>query len=1297
MIVGVGASAGGLEALEGLFSSMPVETGLAFVVVQHLSPDFESMMDELLARRTSLPVTRVRDGMQVKADAVHLIPPRNDMIISDGRLLLSDKGDDRELSLPIDLFFRSLAREEGERAVGVILSGTGTDGSRGVRDISEAGGLVLAQSLDEAGFDGMPKAARDTGCVDLLLPVAEIPAALGRYQRRLEDGAPADDQATNPMTEILATLREATELDFEQYKPTTVTRRIERRVLLHQDADLAQYARRLRTDLDEVDALYRDLLIGVTRFFRDTEAFGVLEAEVVPELVRRAREEGREVRAWVAGCATGEEAYSLAMLIRERMEADGVEVPAKVFATDVHHRSIEHAGAGYYDERALEGLAAERRERWFSRAGDRWRVAAELRQMVVFASHDVINDAPFTRLDFLSCRNLLIYLEPDAQRKVISLFHFGLRPGGVLFLGTSESLGVAADEFDPIEARWRVFRKLRDSRLADASAFRRPVGAVQSPSKAASPRSMKRLLASYDSLLARYMPPSLLVSPDREVLHVFGGASRYLHVKDGRPSSDLLEVLIPALKLPLAGALQRVRKAGEPITFTGVEVEEERLRLRVEPVESGKGAPDILIAIEPEEPRTAAETEAPRADLSVEEISQEQLEDLERELEHTKENLQASIEELESSNEEMQATNEELVASNEELQSTNEELQSVNEELYTVNAELQKKIEELTQVTNDLDNLLSATDIGTIFVDAELRIRRFTSRIDELFKLVPEDIGRPLDAFQHSIEHDSLMDEARSVLAGGAPHEREVRGASGRWYFLRILPYETASGVEGVVLTLVDLTALKRAERELYRARYLLDSLMDTLPDDVYFADREGRFVRVNRAFARRLGVEPATARGRRPTELLDGDIARRWEEADARIRETGAPVINALERFDADGRETWALTSKLALRDEEGRVVGTFGVSRDVTAQKRAEDEARDAVRRRDAFLAILSHELRNPLGGIMNASLLLDGDAEAVDVIRRQVNHMARLLDDLLEVSRVTQDKIELDEERLDLRDVIRESVFMLRQRSAEANVHVLVDLPDAPVEVDGDAVRLRQVVQNLVTNALKYNESDGHVWVSVEPDGPSAVLRVRDDGLGMEPGMLDRVFDMFVQGDGSLDRAEGGMGLGLALVKSLVMHHGGAVHAESDGPGQGSQLVVRLPLADGRAPEPRPRPVQPPIADGPVVLVEDQADNREMLRLLLEQRGFEVVEARDGREGIDAIVELAPPAAVVDIGLPRMDGYEVARRVREELGDDIRLIALTGYGTSADRERARAAGFDAHLVKPVSLADLRAALGR
>ena len=1299
-VAGVGASAGGLEALEELFGAMSGELPVAFVVVQHLSPDFESVMDELLARRTTLPVHRVDDGIRVEAGHVYLIPPRKEMIIGGGRLFLSEKERDGELTLPIDVFFRSLARDAGARSIGVVLSGTGTDGSRGVREIHEAGGLVLVQSPESAKFDGMPKAARDTGVADLVIPIADMPRAITRYVRR---GGHLGSDASVPAQRggvegILDVLHRKYGIDFSHYKPSTVTRRIERRLLLHQDVPLDRYASMIEGDAGELDSLYRDLLIGVTRFFRDPDAFEFFEKDVLPSIVDDL-DPGEELRVWVAGCATGEEAYSIGIAIREQLERAGRLPRAKIFATDVHPGALEQAATGLYAEAALEGVSETRRARWFVREPSCYRVASELRQMVVFAQHNVIADAPFTRLHLVTCRNLLIYLAPEAQQRALSLFHFGLNTGGVLFLGPSESPGALADDFDTVHERWKLYRKERDARLPSDRRLRARGRAVPIPPRAAP--SATRLLGRYDAVLARFMPSALLVSDRGELVHAFAGASRFLRVRDGRPSTDLLDLLDPAMKLAVAGALSRVRRNGEPVVYRGIRSEDsdEVVRIRVSRVEQPHGgAPDLLVEIAPDqrpEPRAAPSD----VELDVERESQHQVAELTDELRHTKESLQATIEELETSNEELQATNEELVASNEELQSTNEELQSVNEELYTVNAELQRKIEELTQLTNDMDNLLSATDIGTVFLDRDLRIRKFTPHIAATFNLVPHDIGRPIRDFSHNVEHEGLVDEVERVVSTGARLESEVRDRSGRWWFLRILPYESVDGVEGAVLSLVDIGALKRAERELFRARYLLDTLMSTLPDDVYFADERGRFIRINEPFARTLGLASAeAARHRTMSELAPGPAAEAWERAEAEIRATGRGIVNELRAVTDDGgeRELWLLETRLPMSDPDGRVVGTFGVARDITQQKRAEDRARDAVRRRDSFLAILSHELRNPLAAIVSGThLLADGtggavagrSAEALTVLARQSKQMARLLDDLLDVSRIAQDKIELRVEPVDLREVVRDSFETVRPRAETAQVRISVDMPAEVVPVMGDPARLRQIFTNLVANAVKYGRTGGNVWARLAIEGEQAVAEIRDDGVGIPRELLDDVFDMFVQSDDSLARSDGGMGLGLTLVQGLVEMHGGAVSAQSDGVGRGATFVVRFPLTEAPISEVHARPLaMESPSDRTIVVIEDQDDNRRMLTLLLERRGYTVVAASDGGAGLRAIEQHRPAIAIVDIGLPGKDGYEVALEARKRWGSSIRLLALTGYGAPADRRRAREVGFDDHLVKPV-----------
>ncbi|HTB60403.1 MAG TPA: chemotaxis protein CheB, partial [Polyangia bacterium] len=748
--MGIGASAGGLEAIERFFDNLPKETGLAFVIVQHLSPDFKSMMDELLARHTELPIHLVENGMPVEAEHVYLIPPKNEMIISGGRLLLSEQERHQERTLPIDIFFRSLAQDCGPRAVAVVLSGGGSDGSRGIRDVHEAGGLVIVQDVESAQFDGMPRTAADSGLADWVLAPSDMPRVLLEHAARRPEaskrgpaGEPPSGSAT--VVEVYRMLQEEYGIDFTHYKPSTVTRRIERRLALARSADIDEYLRRLKSDRGELDVLYRDLLIEVTRFFRDENAFQVLEKQVLPDLLARQPREA-PLRLWVAGCATGEEAYSLAILLEDLMAKLG-ERPVKIFATDVHRGSLEHATRAIYTEEALAGVSEERLARYFTRIGERYQVVPELRQRIVFAQHNVIKDAPFTRVDLITCRNLLIYLQPAAQQKVLSLFHFALNRSGFLFLGPSETVGPLAAGYETLDKHWRVYRKRSDARIpVDARLQPPPTARTALPpfQPAGGRYSLSQLLGTYDALLERTMPPSLLVNERAELVHAFGGAGAFLHHRDGRQGLDVLELVGPELKMVLVGGLKRAIVEPAAIVYRDVRISEREgeaaYKVTIQRIGSrGGGAPHLLVSFEQTQPTGAAQPPS-ATEVEMDQVSRDRLRILEAELAHTKESLQSAIEELETSNEELQASNEELQTSNEELQSTNEELQSVNEELYTVNAEYQRKISELTEVTNDMDNLLASTEIGTIFLDAELKIRKFTPQIAKAFSLVPHDV-----------------------------------------------------------------------------------------------------------------------------------------------------------------------------------------------------------------------------------------------------------------------------------------------------------------------------------------------------------------------------------------------------------------------------------------------------------------------------------------------------------------------------------------------------------------------------
>ncbi len=1319
IVVGIGASAGGLEALQHFFDNLGGDTRMAFVVVQHLSPDFKSLMDELLARHTKLPIHLVENAMLVESGHVYLIPPKKEMIISGGRLLLSERDRLQELTLPIDVFFRSLAQDCGPNGIAIVLSGTGSDGSRGICDVHEAGGLVLVQDPASAQFDGMPKTAQDTGIADWIVTPQAMPGILESHLKNLETQpkVPAGKRSratpsSAALDDVYRMLETEFGIDFKHYKPSTITRRIERRLQLAKVDDVQQYVARLKGERGELDILYRDLLIGVTRFFRNEPAFDILAHRALPELLDQCKP-GRPLRVWVAGCATGEEAYSIAILLHE-LTADKPGTSFQIFATDVHKGSIELAGRAFYPESSLVNVSPERRDRYFIRSGSSYQLVPELRQAIVFAAHNVIRDAPFTRIDLVSCRNMLIYFQPPVQQKVLNQFHFALNRGGIMLLGPSESPGVLLKDFETVDQQWRFYRKHSDVRTPVDPRLR-PRAPESSPTSGPTNSpfarySMSNLLATYDVLLEDFMPPSLLVNDRNELVHAFGGASKYLKPREGRQGLEILDQVDDDLKLVLSGGLRRALLSPTPIVFknlrihsNGVDVVHDITLRRVAPRKTEVA--HILISFDCLETKPVVATAAATIDLGT--IDREQLGLLEAELDHTKENLQAAIEQLETGNEELQAANEELMSSNEELQSTNEELQSVNEELYTVNAEYQSKIAQLTELTNDMDNLLASTDTGTIFLDEDLLIRKFTPQVADSFDLMPHDLGRSIETFTNNMEHPELIPDLRQVLATGKRIEREVRDARGRSFFLRILPYRAKGGTSGAVITFVEISGLKAAEDALYNERYLLNSLLRSVPDAIYFRDTRGKFIRANPAFAARLGLDdPANALGKTSFEMPDKEAALQLHLQDEAVLRTGEAQLYRLEpRTRFSGEPGWDLVTRLPLFGKDNEVVGVIGIFRDVTEQRQAEDKIKEAVRRRDEFLAMLSHELRNPLAAVVTATQLLKdenlqaGQSHLIEVVDRQAHQMAHLLDDLLEASRVTQNKIEIRKVPMDLRAVVKEAAAAVGSMMNTSGLSFSVHIDPRPLTIDGDASRLQQVCVNLLTNAAKYTPRGGSVRLEAAREHTDAVIRVHDDGTGIPAEMLDAVFDLFVQSSRTIERAQGGIGVGLTLARSLIGMHGGSIDAASGGVGKGSVFVVRIPLSTKLVDEATVlnRSTAVPTG-GKIALVEDNDDSREMMCALLTRAGYSCKTAADGLSAVTLIDEFAPQAAVIDVGLPGIDGFEVARRIRANPQHrNVTLIALTGYGQQSDRATAIEAGFDAHLVKPVRLEKLLSILSR
>jgi two-component system CheB/CheR fusion protein len=1300
-IVAIGASAGGLVALERVFQGLPRDLAASYVVIQHLSPNFDSHMTELLGRVTRLPVAQAVDGVALEPQRIYVIPPRKEMILSGGKLLLTDKDPRNAPSLPIDTFFRSLAQESGHRAIAVVLSGTGSDGARGVRAVKNAGGFVIVQEPTDAEFDGMPRNALATGAPDSVLAADEIAAEIGRIAPLLltdPSVARLPPVLDDTMRRVLDVLAQSFDVDFTCYKTTTLVRRIRRRIELASDDDPQQYLALIARDPEERRRLYQDLLIGVTDFFRDPETY-----EALTKAVRSAlfTESSPEVRVWVAGCATGEEVYSVAILLDEVRHERRWTGRIRLFATDIQQEALKRASAGIYPAESLAAMPRARVERHFTpEPGGKFRVAERLREMVVFATHNLISDAPFTQLDLICCRNVLIYFQPPTQSRVLGLFHFGLRTGGLLFMGPSETLGKFEDEFEPISADAKIFSKRRDLRLSAHSTLakiditkRRRLPAAH----AALSRAEGASVDVYESLLERYIPMAFLLDDTFALQHCFHGAEQLLALKGGRVSTALPALLEGRLKTAVSGLLERFRQDGGT---HGVNVRPEGgdtgFNITVAPVSVKRSSTiNVLVEVRPLDERESAAHSAP-ADSAA--VAAEYVESLERDLEFARGQLQSTIEELEASNEELQAANEELVASNEELQSTNEELRSVNEELNTVNIDHQNKIIDLLEVTSDLENLLHTIHVGVLFLDNELRIRRANRRIGDLLHILPQDVGRSFAHFKNNLEAPAVFEVAQRVLASGEPAEAEVKAASGLTLLLSVIPHVSQGAPNGVVLTLVDITSLKAAESEARR----LSSIVRTARDAIISHSLDGRIVSWNLGAERLFGYTEAEARGQDLRLVVPDDLQGETAHLiDATTKGLDVPPFETVRRTK-DGRRLNVLVSVAPIRSERGIITGASVITLDITARKEAEDRAAMAIEQREKFLALLSHELRNPLMAIASANEVLsrsdvmdDAARRSQQVISRQITQMSRLLEDTLDASRMRHDKIELQRKRIDMRTVLEAAMDVTRPRGIREHVRLEVRSSPEPVYVRADAARMQQVIVNLTQNAINHSGADKVVMVTLATDGDNALVRIEDNGEGISREALPRIFEPFFQAS---RRSSSGMGLGLSLARSIVRAHGGDIVAASQGLGRGARFEVRLPLVDMLSETVVDPPAQHRDGGGPplIVLVDDDAESRESLGILLRRSGYEVFEAGDAMGGLELIERVVPGVAVIDIGLPDVSGLEMARRVRRKFGaNQVRLIALTGFGRQDDREAAIEAGCDMHLVKPIDFSTLESVI--
>lgn len=1341
-IVGIAASAGGLKAFTQLLSHLPIDTGMAFVFIQHLSPEHESLLAEILARTTALPVREVQDGMNVEPNQVYVIPPNAEMTLTDDTLHLSPRTQPASQHKPGDAFFTSLAIDRGHKAIGIVMSGTDGDGSQGLKAIKAAGGVTFAQCEASAQFDGMPNTAVATGIVDFVLPPAQIATELANLSQNplLVRPLPpiATEEALQPgaaLATIFTLLRSATGVDFSRYKFNTVDRRIQRRMMLYKLDQLNDYAIYLQEHPTEVKALYEEILIHVTSFFRDPDAFELLKTQVFPTMTQNKSVEF-PIRIWVAGCSTGEEVYSIAISLLEFLADKPTQPPIQIFATDISEVAIDKARSGIYAENQMVDVSPERRRRFFHAVeGGGFQIGKVVRELCVFARQNLGGDPPFSNVDLISCRNVLIYLGDALQKRIMPIFHYSLNPNGFLLLGTSESVGQAANLFTPVEKKYRIYAK-RITATRPTFSFTPSTFPIAKVSDSPAPSEKLNLQQKIDQLIAaHYAPVGVVINDKMQVLELRGKTDRYLRLPAGVANLNLFNLIREGLMIELRAAIYQAQQREGPITKIGIRLMEgdrsslvnfQVIPFKLPTTEDRR----FLILFEdaplPTDSSSSVDSEPQGVDQEIVRLRQELAAAIEQRA-ATQEYLQSVIQEQEHTNQDLKVANEEILSSNEELQSTNEELetakeeiQATNEELNTTNEELRSRNVELHQANNDLTNLLGSINIPILMLTNDLRIRRFTPMAQRLFNFIASDAGRPFSDIRASLNIPDLEPLILEVLDTLSVKELEVQTEGGHWYTLRIRPYRTIENqIDGVVLVLLDIDALKRSAATLEAARNYAEAIVETVQVPLVVLESDLRVNTANRSFYQTFQVEPIETTQSLLFELGNGQ----WNIPGLRSRlenlsASGAPLQNfeVEHQFEQIGQKTMLLNGWKII--QEGDATRILLAIEDITDRKQFETErsqllsqeqfaraqAEEASRAKDEFLSNLSHELRNPLTTILGWAQTLRTRqfneatiARALETIERSAQAQSQLIEDILDLSRVTSGKLNLNTRLFDLATVVNLAIESVQLSAAAKSIQITSRLVEATVV--GDVDRLQQVLWNLFTNAIKFTPANGRVEVTLEPVQNCAEIRVCDTGQGISAELLPYVFDRFRQGDSSTTKGKQGLGLGLAIVRHLVELHGGTVQAESQGEGQGTTMIVRLPLRSMPlentefAADPLEAVSQLRALEGlQLLIVDDDASILDLMQCILEDAGAQVVTATSVREAI-ATLTASPgryDALLADIGMPQEDGFALIRQVRSldaAAGGQIPAAAITAFASDRERQMAIEAGFQIHMAKPIA----------
>ena len=1186
-IVGVGASAGGLEALSALLAHLPVKTGMAFVLIQHLDPTHPSQLTDLMSRVTKMPVSEARDGMAIEPDHVYIIPPNANLATLDGVLSVTPRI--RDHHSPIDFFFQSLSRSRHNTAIGVVLSGAGSDGTLGLRAIKAEGGITFAQDKESAVYGSMPHSAIASGNVDFVLPPEDIAQELARIasdpyvmdtQGPGTEGASAEGTlgaAEGPeLGKFFAALRTATGVDFSHYKRTTILRRIRRRMLVHQMDKLSDFHNYLKNNPDEVAALYQDLLINVTEFFRNPEVFEVLSSQVFPEIIKD-RPADKAIRLWASGCSSGEEAYSLAITLLQFLGENAVNTRIQLFGTDLSESAIDQARAGFYPESSVAAVSPDHLRRFFSKVEGGYRINKAIREMCVFARHNIFADPPFSHMDLISCRNVLIYMDTVLQKQVVPIFHYALNPGGFLMLGSSEGIGEFSDLFEVVDRKHRIYSKKsvpgahRFDFVANGIPGIAPWRATGVPGRGETLELQKELDRV---LLANYAPAAVLVSDDFEVLQSRGDTSPYLTLPDGKASLNLLKMAREGLGFELRNAADAVKKQKAPYRKDGIQIKSgdrtRNIRIEVTPLKSAfTNVPCLVVVFHELTPASSAAM--PKVEQTVashagepSEIESSRLQQLEQELATTKEYLQSVIEKQDVSNEELQSANEEISSANEELQSTNEELetskeelQSTNEELNTVNDELRARNTELDQLSNDLTNLLATVNIPIIMVDCSLRIRRLTPMAEKALRVIPADVGRLITDIKLNIDVPDLEKLILSVIESLQPIGQDVRDEQGKWYSLQMRPYRTVDNrIDGVVLALQDIDVLKRKEQAFKQSSAFMKSIVDTVREPLMVLDADLHITAANRSFYSFFQVSPDETIARSLYDLgagqwnipqlrtLMGEVFPKSQDVRDFVVEHEFPLI---------GRKTMLLNARQIRTADQPDPLILLAIE-DVTERKRAEEDtlrAAEKLASAGRIAATVAHEINNPLD-VLSSVMYLMGQNSALDQASRDL--VRRGDETVRRITSITRQTLGLFSNSSEIQDVavsqlLDETLELLGSKFREQNVSVKKRY-DVEGRIHAAPTEHRQVFTNLMVNALAAMPAGGklalHVFASRDwrrPEHRGIRVVIADTGDGIPREQQKKIFEPFFTTKGAK-----GTGLGLYVISGIVRKYEGRIHLRS-----------------------------------------------------------------------------------------------------------------------------------------------------